>query len=314
MAHRVRPFLLSDVLIFKLTILASPRARRAAKHNYESDIDSSSDMSEEETNIRNPDIKFSSRHLEEYISWDNVFPFTETPPRLCADTSFVTRLDSFTTTTESQILYAHAQYQPEGLNLLRSSAAKYVSLARENGISVASYFCRLPPPYSVQEQKTSRNPSIESTELTALLYSIVRQIVDLLPAEMPPSAAHFAEMQLSSLDGTPHTWDVALDVLRSLISCVCLPLVLLVIDGLNLLENDFENTTSDRVETLTRCLRDMASPGRMAGPIVKVLFTTSGLSGALCRELDSSQMVACNASSLSREIGRPKSFRQSFMR
>lgn len=268
--------------------------------------------------IQSPDIKFSSSHLEEYISWDNVFPFAETPPRLCTDTSFVARLDSFTTATESQILYAHAKYQPEGLNLLRSSAAKYVSLARENGISVVSYFCRLSPPCSVGGQPISRSPSAESTELTAVLYSIIRQIVDLLPAEpaaeIPPSIAHFVETRLSSLDGTPHTWDVALDVLHSLISCVCLPLVLFVIDGLNLLEDDFEHTTLDRVETLTKRLRDLATPGRTPGPLVKVLFTTSGLSGSLGRELDSTQVVACNASSPSREVGRPKNFRQCFLR
>lgn len=286
------------------------------KHDDDSDVDSPSGVNEEAT-IRSADIKFGSRYLEEYINWDHVFPFSETPRQLCADTAYVTRLNSFTTTMESQVLYAHTQYQPEGLNLLRMSAAKYISLAREHGIPVVSYFCSLAPPSSLAGQPVPERPISESSELTALLYSIIRQAVDLLPAEgvttSPFPAAGFSERRFSSLDGSLRTWDAAVELLRNLVSCIRLPLLLFVIDGLNLLEDDFEHTTSDQVEILTRSLRDLARPDKVAGPMVKVLFTTAGLSGALCRELDSAQVVACNASSPSREAGRPRSFRHYFL-
>lgn len=218
---------------------------------------------------------------------------------------------------ESQILYAHAQYRPEGLNLLRLSAAKFIALAREHKIPVVSYFCRLSGPLSDEDSMPDAQER-ESTELISLLYSMIRQTIDLLPVDedvtSPFPATDFSEMRFSGLDGTLDTWDTAVELFCDLIASVHLPLLLFVVDGLNLLEDDPGNTTSDRIEALIRGLRDLTQPQMMTGPKVKLLFTTAGLSSTLCRELEDTQVIACNVSSLSRETASPRSRRQYFVR
>ncbi|KAK2767721.1 hypothetical protein FQN54_003879 [Arachnomyces sp. PD_36] len=314
--HRISQEFLGTGKTFGIRSLsASPIPCRSPRRG-EDDNDSSDGS--EEVSLQSADINFNSRNLEEYISWDHVFPFPETPRQLCADTAFITRLDSFTTSMESQILYAHAQYRPEGLNLLRLSAAKFISLAREHKIPVVSYFCRLSAPAQSHEEPIPETHTPEPTELISLLYSMIRQTIGLLPVEeaatSPLLATVFSEARFSSLDGTLNTWDTAVELLCDLIASVRLPLLLFVIDGLNLLEDDSENSTSDRIETLARSLKDLTQSCMMTGPKVKLLFTTAGLSSTLCRELDDAQVVTCNTSSLSRETGSPRSRRHYFVR
>lgn len=218
----------------------------------------------------------------------------------------MSRLSEFTTTLKSQILYAHGRYQPERLSVLRSSAATYITLAREHGIPVISYFCQL----SADEPPPSRTR--ESTELTALLYSLIRQAVELLPADFAAAPLAFGEERFAALDGTLRTWDLALELFADAVGCVRLPQLLFVVDGLNLLEDDFEDVTSSQLEALVRRMGDLAGAGASSGRVVKILFTTAGLSGTLCRELDGGQMVACEATSPLRESGSRRS-RQFFL-
>lgn len=251
----------------------------------------STGMSVEQIRQRGTDVKFKSRHLEDYFEWERIHPFRETPWPLFANAAFVMRLRSFTTTMESQILYAHSQYQPEGSNILRQSAAGYVSLAREAGVPVVSYFCRL----SHQAPPGSRTR--ESEELIASLYSMIRQLIDLLPAELSWSAPALDETRFTSLDGDLRTWEQAMSLFVDVERCVNLPLLLFVIDGLNLVEDDFERNTSRELEQLIACLKLLVDSSTNSDYIVKVLFTTAGLSGSLCRALDEGDIVSCDVSS-----------------
>jgi hypothetical protein len=239
----------------------------------------------EQIRQRGADVKFKSRHLEDYFEWERIYPISETPRPLFADATFVMRLRSFTTTMESQILYAHGQYQPEG------SAAGYVSLARESGVPVVSYFCQL----SHQEPAGSRTR--ESVELTALLYSMIRQLIDLLPAEFSCPAPIFDETRFASLDGSLRTWELATSLFVDVTRCVNLPLLLFVIDGLNLVEDDFEQSRSRELEQLLTCFKQLVDSGSDGDYVVKVLFTTAGLSGSLCQALDERDIVPCDVSS-----------------
>jgi len=252
----------------------------------------STGMSVEQIRQRGTDVKFKSRHLEDYFEWESIHPVRETSWPLFANATFVMRLRSFTTVMESQILYAHSQYQLEGLNILRQSAAGYVSLAREAGIPVVSYFCRL----SHQAPPGSRTR--ESEELTALLYSMIRQLIDLLPAELSWSAPPLDETRFVSLDGGLRTWERAMSLFVDVESCVNLPLLLFVIDGLNLVEDDFEHSTTRELEQLIACLKRLVDSSMNNDYIVKVLLTTAGLSGSLCRALDEGGIVSCDVSSL----------------
>lgn len=255
------------------------------------------------------DIKFWSRRLDEYCNWGHVSPPSDAPQQLSAHPLFVARLGAFTQTMESQVLYAFGRYQPEQSNVMRRSAADYASLARQHGIPTISYFCRLlpeaPPPGHTRE----------SVELSSLIYSLVRQAVDLLPAVFTAPSLDLSEEFFHGLDGTLHTWSQATGLFFGLLGCLQLPQLLFVFDGMNLLEDDVDGATSAKVQELVRSLTGLVDrPGAMAGPgIVKVLFTTAGSSTALCRELHSSRVVACGGPTSPRQPGRPRPSRQLFL-
>lgn len=99
------------------------------------------------------------------------------------------------------------------------------------------------------------------------------------------------------MDGTLRTWGEALSLFEDLVSSVRLPLLLFVIHGVNLLEYDFESSTEEALGDLVRCLTRIvrsASPG--GERIIKVLFTTSGLSDTLYHELDEGDIITCGSS------------------
>ena len=250
-------------------------------------------------------IMFESRHLENYFSWGHVhppLPYTENPYALLAEATFVEKLDSFTTAMESRVLYAHVPYQTEGANPLLLSALGYISLARDAAVPVISYFCELsdddPPP----------NRTRQSVELSALLYAMMRQIINLLPGDLSGLMPASPCSALSALDGTLRTWNEALALFEVLLSCVRLPVLIFVLDGLNELEDDLEHSTDEELESLVRCLCRLAAPSTAAQErMVKIMFTTSGLSEPLCRILDGREVVSCSNYS-SRKARRPLQF------
>lgn len=231
------------------------------------------------TSQQEEDIKLWSAHLEDHYSSEQVYPFPDIPQQYYAETAFVSRLSAFTTTMESQILYAMTQFQPSGRNLLRFSAAKYANLARNHGVPVISFFCSPLPD--------------EPWQVTALLYSLIRQIVELLADDIP-AAAQLTKARFQHLDGSMDTWDEALQLFSDLVRWIRLPQLLFVIDGVNLLGSDYENALQEDVRAFGRALKELARPGMVTDCIVKVLFTTAGRSSSLCEELDNDQIVMCN--------------------
>jgi len=238
------------------------------------------------------DIRFESRHLEDYFSWEHVHPFLETPTPLLADAAFVARLNAFTTTANSQILYAHGQYHSQGDDVLRQAALTYMTLAQEAGVPVISYFCDL------SHDEPPANRTRESVELCALLCAVIRQLVNLLPVQDADAALTLDGARFSAIDGTLRTWREALALFEDLVSRVRLPLLLFVIYGLNSLEDDAGGTTTEALEDLVHIVTQISTlrPSSGEGGIVKILFMTSGLSETLCRRLDEESQIACDSS------------------
>lgn len=238
------------------------------------------------------DISFESRHLEDYFTWEHVNPHLDgSTARSLADATFVEGLDDFTAATESQLLYAHGQYHIQGADVLRQWALAYKSLAQAAGVPVISYFCEL----SHDEPLASRTR--ESVELSALIYALIRQLVNFLPVGNADMAALGAG-RFSALDGTHRTWKEALRVLEDLVAGARLPLMLFVIHGLNVVEDDFEHSTDDALEELVHYLaRISGSRSTGEGRICKVLFTTSGLSETLSSLLDERSVISCGSTS-----------------
>lgn len=251
-------------------------------------------------------IRVRSSHLEDFFSWDRVDPALKFQTPLQTDAHFAARLNSFTTTLKPQILYAYSRHHIDGAGLLQLSAYSYASLARHAKVPVVSYFCQLshdePPP-----QRTR-----ESIELSALICALIRQLVRLLPTESNTSSALLQRSGLLAMDGTLRTWDEALSALQQLVIAVRLPLLLLVIDGIDLLEDEVESSTTRQLQSFVSCLQRLTSDTSAAdgNGIVKVLLTTSGLSATLSESLNEDDVLYCDSSPLGVSSSRQKHSRQ----
>lgn len=236
------------------------------------------------------DLRLTSSHLEDYFSWDHVQPLTQASLPLTGETALLSRLDDFTTTLEPQTLYFHRQYNTTGT--LRHAVSAYISLARTAGIPVISYFCDL-------SHDTPPNRTAESVELCALISALIRQLVNLLSPDAAASASTLDGVPSSALDGTLRSWPEALLVFERLLRAIELPLLLFVIDGLDILEDPFEQSTTEQILELVRLFSQFTKPSSSSeedGPIVKVLFTTCSLSETLCEVLDEDEIVASSSS------------------
>lgn len=228
------------------------------------------------------DIKLWSAHLEDYYDSEQIYPFPDTPQEFYANTTFVSGLSEFTTILESQVLYTMTRFQPLGHNLLRLSAAKYAGLARANDVPVISFFC-LPL-------------SDDTDQHIALLYALIRQVVELLD-DSTLASEQVTEERIRMLKGTVDTWDTALQLFTEMMRNIRIRQLVFVIDGVNLVEEDSDHATEERIRGLVRALKGLARPDAVKDCIIKVLFTTAGRSSCLCDELDSDQMVVCDVSS-----------------
>lgn len=157
---------------------------------------------------------------------------------------------------------------------------------------MVSYFCEL----SHDEPAASRTR--ESMELSALMYAMIRQLVNFLPVRDADMAVPFNAARFSALDGTLRTWKEALSIFEDLVIGARLPLMLFVIHGLNVVEDDFEHSTVDALEEFVHCLAGISGPiSTSEGRICKVLFATSGLSETLSGLLDERNVISCRSTS-----------------
>lgn len=242
--------------------------------------------------LRGADIKFESRQFEDCFDWDHINPYPEASELLVADPDFVTRLADFTAHPSSGVLYgcAWGSVKSDAPNDLRRAAAQYATLTRRRA-AVLSYFVqtrhKAPPPGRTRE----------SMELCAVLYAMLRQIVHLLPAHfVSPRPISFTESRLARLDGTFRTWEEANTLLVDLVCCLDLPLLLLVVDGLNIVEDDVESNSNGRLERLVESIQEIVASSKEKQRTIKVIFTTNGLSRVLAKKLDEKDIVTCHGS------------------
>ena len=143
----------------------------------------------------------------------------------------------------------------------------------------------------------STNSSVQERGLISLLYTFIVQLMNLLPPSFETEQS-FEEDQFKKLDGTMKTASNALRIIQSLLEHAPSYMVC-VVDGLQLLEDE---DTVEALEQLLEILRDRASKS-----IVKVLFTTDGMSRILRMEteLDERAYIPTLGTRIARKRGRP---------
>ncbi|KAL1847380.1 hypothetical protein Daus18300_013965 [Diaporthe australafricana] len=154
----------------------------------------------------------------------------------------------------------------EERNPLTMLAAQLIDLTARSRLHVISYFCELSRIVDVAERETQAT--------VAMIYSLIRQLIELLPPEFEASA-DLSEARFRHLDGTLKSCGEAMLIFQDLLDVVPAATVFCIIDGLHLMDDA-------RVE---QSLRLFLQQLRSGDGKLRVLFTTSGRSACLSKEL-----------------------------
>ena len=194
------------------------------------------------------------------------------------------RLRNWTLATESQILSiegpgsAMHSLEPGPISKL---AANIVALTEMAKLPVISYFCEL-----------ERNPQLvqgetrQSKELVAMLYSVIRQTIELLPATFE-GPRNFGQTRFMRLDGTSSTWTEAMAILKDL-SQYAPPVCYYVIDGIQWLD---DRSTSESLHEFVGMLQHRSAQSPAWPGVRKILLTTSGPSRCVLRLLSRKEHI-----------------------
>ena len=159
----------------------------------------------------------------------------------------------------SRFLWLRGEYDPSigSANKVTTMAGSLVEQARKVDVAIISYFC-----------KQSNNRPREA--VTAILYALIRQTVELLPPEST-TTIDMSEERFKGLNGEADTWDAALVLFRDAIGLLnslnCKGFC--VLEGVHWLEG--KSTDS----SLHQLLETLGSTN------LKVLFATTGKSTVL---------------------------------
>lgn len=213
------------------------------------------------------DVGLRSACLEDRFCRGQVRPLPVIYEPLPFEPEAIVRLQEWVQGRRSSLLWLGGPSfeGPDFSNPLALLASKVIDLMDEHHLSVISYFC--------QTRRADETASPETQELVALMYSLIRQLIELLPPRFD-SGKDLSQERFSRLSGTLDSWEEALAVFEDVLEFVPGPTVYCIIDGLHVL--DYRRIQPPLGLLLGRL--------RNAGDKLRVLFTTSGRSYCLGRE------------------------------
>lgn len=221
------------------------------------------------------EIALYSAHLESYFHRDRIRLPYDTSVSIPISQHVLSRIADWTEqlTEESTFMWVDGPptMADDLANPITMIAAQFVELASTSKVPVVSYFCEL------RRGETLRgdNSSLEVQSIIGLLYSILRQMVELL-LPLFRTNQDLSQERFRLLAGTTESWDDALQVFRDLVELMP-DKVFCVIDGLHWID---DNTSKRLLEDIVGVLRN----GRF-----KTLFTTSGRAPSLKDKLKAAE-------------------------
>jgi hypothetical protein len=224
-----------------------------------------------------------SAGMEDYFDRaKTLIPQTSADGGVFANSSIAVRIKSWVMATESQILYT-AGTDPFGEDRETSNVASYyANAARKAGIPVCSYSC------SLEGMNPPADRTRETMELVAMVYSLIRQLVELLPSAASVDTAWY-DARWTVLDGTLDTFPQALQILEALLHSTGQAIIVIIIDRIDLLD-DLTYRSSER---WLKCLVELllCQTSTEQGTILKIWFVSSGSSAVLFEALSGSQIA-----------------------
>ena len=212
-----------------------------------------------------------SRYLDRYTSNVSVLLESVVADIETADKEVVEQLQAWGASTTSQSLWVRGAFETRYPSSTTAIATKVVASAQSLGVPIICYLCSTP-------RACSRDNALAEETVIDFLYSLLRQIIYVLPPEFETSA-NISKSRFDKLNGEMESFDIALDLLERLITLAPKTL-LVVIDGLEQLDQSVVEEDVDDV--LRIILESVTSSARTRDQrLLKTLFTTAGQCNAL---------------------------------
>jgi hypothetical protein len=235
-------------------------------------------------------LESDSRTLEDFI-YPRLDPHEVYPgSQIFAEHQVVHAIKEWSTSITSQILWILGPLDRRYPSNLSPIAAALVNAADEAAIPILHLFLDW--------------PSNEESSIFNLLYSLIRQLISLLPEQFI-SPADFSPKQFEYLTSHTESWDSGLSILSDLLD-LAPPLSLLIIDGVDHL--DYLKIGTKYLDNLLRLLQQhvWGSGEQEPKKTLKLLFTTAGSCAALNGLEERDLTIVRITESQPRQLGKSK--------
>ena len=225
-----------------------------------------------------------SQHLDEHTSniqdlMEGIGADTES-----ADKDVIMQLQEWGAATTSQSLWVVGSFESHYPSSTTAIAVKVVTSAQTLDIPVVCYLCAPARP-------CSHDDDLAEATVIDFLYSMIRQMICLLPLELE-TRANLSKTRFSRLDGEMDTFTTGLSLLEALIKLAPKTL-LIIVDGLEQLDDCI---VAEEVEEILGILQDSVASSLTSKDkrLLKTLYTTTGSCGIL-ESLDEDTLTTIEA-------------------
>ncbi|KAJ5907453.1 hypothetical protein N7495_000135 [Penicillium taxi] len=234
------------------------------------------------------ELQSESKHLQAFFDSDDQISDLEPDAKIVVEGSVIQSMYKWSTSPRSHSLAIGGPLSTATLSPVGFLSACYTSCARMSQLPVISHFCALPT-QPIQGQ------TLREQGIIALAYSLIRQLIDLLPTMVDSDALlDLSAERFRTLDGTLATWAAALSLIDTLLH-FSPPLLICIIDGIDVIHDASTDVILRELirVLLTHTRHQPPVIGDKPGPafLFKVLFTVAGRIPALIETMSESDLI-----------------------
>ncbi|USP80149.1 uncharacterized protein yc1106_07423 [Curvularia clavata] len=234
-------------------------------------------------------LLLSSSDLEDYFDRAKLaIPGALETNSMLADPNVADQIRSWVMATNSQILYTCGTDPFEESSQSLGAVGQYMTVIRQAGLPVCSYSCSLstePPP---------KGRTRETIELVALVYSLIRQSIELLPPAIESDNQTIQDFQWDKLDGTLRTFPLAFEILDALLRATRHAVVFIIIDAIDLLDDPSHRSTDRWLSGVLQLFKNLLTS--VKSTTFKIWLNSSGRSPILLESLEPHQIAFSGSS------------------
>ncbi|KAL5003310.1 hypothetical protein BDV10DRAFT_43701 [Aspergillus recurvatus] len=245
------------------------------------------------------ELQLGSAHLQDYFNNDDQLASYE-PTDVMVEEDVLEALKKWSTDPYSQILAVGDVPDSTGASPFALISACYANLARNAKSPVIAYSCSVPP-------TAKDGMTLFQQGLIALVYSLIRQLLEYLPPVVNGSSTHTVKPEnFAHLNGTLASWKEVLSLIDTLLY-YSPPLLICVVDGLDRLQDP---STEKYIRSLVRVFMSHtrqpsdSTPGRQ-NVLLKILFTVTGWLESLVETLSENPFTLTESSGTERSTISP---------